>query len=138
VSTSHHNSQVCQASLPVSTRRNNLQVCQASLHVSTSRHNSQVCQASLHVSTSHHNLQVCEASLNVSTSHHNSQVCKHPFLCLPGVIISKYVKRTSMCLLNKQTNTVALGPQANYTDCSTATCRRNLVPTFVDRGVSRG
>jgi hypothetical protein len=33
---------------------------------------------------------------------------------------------------------VALGPQANYTDWGTATCRRNLVPTIVDRGVSRG
>jgi hypothetical protein len=39
---------------------------------------------------------------------------------------------------NKQTNYVALSPQANYTDLATATCRRNLVPTFVDRGVSRG
>jgi hypothetical protein len=35
-------------------------------------------------------------------------------------------------------NSVALSPRANYTDGSTATCRRNLVPTFVDRGVSRG
>jgi hypothetical protein len=33
-------------------------------------------------------------------------------------------------------NSVALSPQANYTDWVTATCRRNLVPTFVDRGVS--
>jgi hypothetical protein len=33
---------------------------------------------------------------------------------------------------------VAFSPQANYTDCATATCWRNLVPTFVDRGVSRG
>jgi hypothetical protein len=33
---------------------------------------------------------------------------------------------------------VAFGPQANNTDRSTATCRRNLVPTFVDRGVSLG
>jgi hypothetical protein len=33
---------------------------------------------------------------------------------------------------------VAFSPQANYTDWATATCRRNLVPTFVDRGVSRG
>jgi hypothetical protein len=41
---------------------------------------------------------------------------------------------------NKQnkTNSVALSRQANYTDWSTATCRRNVVPTFVDRGVSRG
>jgi hypothetical protein len=33
---------------------------------------------------------------------------------------------------------VALSPQANYTDWSTATCRRNLVSTFVDRGMSCG
>jgi hypothetical protein len=32
---------------------------------------------------------------------------------------------------------VALSPQANYTDWATATWR-NLVSTFVDRGVSRG
>jgi hypothetical protein len=38
---------------------------------------------------------------------------------------------------NKQIKFVALSPQANYTDLATATCRRNLVPTFVDRGVSR-
>jgi hypothetical protein len=30
---------------------------------------------------------------------------------------------------------MALNPQANYTDWVTATGRRNLVPTFVDRGV---
>jgi hypothetical protein len=33
---------------------------------------------------------------------------------------------------------MAFTPQANYTDWATATCWRNLVPTFVDRGVSRG
>jgi hypothetical protein len=38
----------------------------------------------------------------------------------------------------KQTNSVAFSLQANYTDWSTATFRRNLVPTFVDRWVSRG
>jgi hypothetical protein len=38
----------------------------------------------------------------------------------------------------KQTNSVALSLQANYTDWTTATCRQNLMPTFVDRGVSRG
>jgi hypothetical protein len=37
-----------------------------------------------------------------------------------------------------QSHSVALSPQANYTDWSTATCRWNLVPTFVDRRVSRG
>jgi hypothetical protein len=33
---------------------------------------------------------------------------------------------------------MTLSPQANYTDWVTATCRRNLVLTFVDRGVSIG
>jgi hypothetical protein len=37
-----------------------------------------------------------------------------------------------------QKNSVALSPQANYTDWANVPCRRNLVPTFVDRGVSRG
>jgi hypothetical protein len=36
------------------------------------------------------------------------------------------------------TNSAALSPPANYTDWATATCRRNVMPTFVDRGVSRG
>jgi hypothetical protein len=38
----------------------------------------------------------------------------------------------------RQTNSVALSPQANYTDWAIATFRWNLVPTSVDRGVSRG
>jgi hypothetical protein len=38
----------------------------------------------------------------------------------------------------KQTKSVALSPQANYIDWTTATCGQNLVPTFADRGVSRG
>jgi hypothetical protein len=33
---------------------------------------------------------------------------------------------------------VAFSPQENYTDWVTASCWRNLVPTFADRGVSRG
>jgi hypothetical protein len=37
-----------------------------------------------------------------------------------------------------KTNSVALSPRANYTDWSTATCRRNLVSTFMNRGVSCG
>jgi hypothetical protein len=39
---------------------------------------------------------------------------------------------------NKKTNSVALSLQENYTDWSTANCWRNLLPTFADRGVSRG
>jgi hypothetical protein len=38
---------------------------------------------------------------------------------------------------NKQTNSVALSLRANYTDWASTTCQRNLVRTFVDRGVSR-
>jgi hypothetical protein len=34
-----------------------------------------------------------------------------------------------------KTNSVAISPRANYTDWATATYRRNLVSTFVDRGV---
>jgi hypothetical protein len=37
-----------------------------------------------------------------------------------------------------KTNSVALSPLANYTNWAIATCRRNLEPTFADRGVSRG
>jgi hypothetical protein len=33
---------------------------------------------------------------------------------------------------------MAFSSQANYTDLATATCWRNSVPTFADRGVSRG
>jgi hypothetical protein len=39
---------------------------------------------------------------------------------------------------DKQAKSVAFSPPANYTSWATATCWRNLVPTFVDRGVSRG
>jgi hypothetical protein len=38
----------------------------------------------------------------------------------------------------EKVNSMTVIPQANYTDWATATCRRNFVPTFVDRGVSRG
>jgi hypothetical protein len=42
------------------------------------------------------------------------------------------------CKHNIQTNSVNFRLQANYTDWATATCRRNLLGTFVDRGMSRG
>jgi hypothetical protein len=41
-------------------------------------------------------------------------------------------------MTKNKTNSVALSPQENYTDRATSTCRRNLVPTFVDRGMLRG
>jgi hypothetical protein len=37
-----------------------------------------------------------------------------------------------------KTNSLSFSLQANYTSWATTTCQRNLVPTFVDRGVSRG
>jgi hypothetical protein len=37
----------------------------------------------------------------------------------------------------QNTISVAFSAQANYTDWATATCWRNLVPTFADRGMSR-
>jgi hypothetical protein len=53
-----------------------------------------------------------------------------------GLIPVKEILRCSYDAL--KTNSVAPSPQANYTDRVTATCRRNLVPSFVDKGVSRG
>jgi hypothetical protein len=44
----------------------------------------------------------------------------------------------SMMSNKQETNSVILSPQANYTDRAAATWRPNLVPTFVDRGMSRG
>jgi hypothetical protein len=41
-------------------------------------------------------------------------------------------------MAKQKTNSVAFSPQSNYTDWVIATCQRNLVPTFADRGVSRG
>jgi hypothetical protein len=41
-------------------------------------------------------------------------------------------------LIQLQTNSASFSPQANYTDRTTATCWRNLMPTFADKGVSRG
>jgi hypothetical protein len=48
--------------------------------------------------------------------------------------------RCELYTLFKQTktNSLALTLQANYIDWTTTTCRRNLVPTFVDNGVSHG
>jgi hypothetical protein len=43
-----------------------------------------------------------------------------------------------VCVCVCKTNSVAFSPQANYNDLATATCWRHLVPTFAERGVSRG
>jgi hypothetical protein len=51
---------------------------------------------------------------------------------------STYHHSASALTRTNKTNSVALSPRANYTDWETATCQRNLVPTSVDRRVSRG
>jgi hypothetical protein len=53
----------------------------------------------------------------------------------PGLIFGKF---NVNWILLKKTNSKAFSLQANYTDWATATCRRNLVPTLADRGVSCG
>jgi hypothetical protein len=62
--------------------------------------------------------------------------CYVSFCCVLHAVLSVLSSVIRLKVLNKQTNSVALGPQANYTERGTATCRRNLVPTFVDRGVA--
>jgi hypothetical protein len=58
------------------------------------------------------------------------------YITLTGWVLSRRCKVSPVRY--EQTNSVVFSPKTNYTDCATATCRRNLVPTFVDRGVSRG
>jgi hypothetical protein len=54
------------------------------------------------------------------------------------VLQSHLLRQKGSLYKNNKTNSVALSPQANSTDWATATCRWNLVPTFADRGMSRG
>jgi hypothetical protein len=58
--------------------------------------------------------------------------------CMGSCIIESVRNVTLKSAGNNKTNSVAFSAQANYTDSATATCRRNLVPTFADRGVSHG
>jgi hypothetical protein len=62
----------------------------------------------------------------------------HPLVYQPALL--DWLPARLHSHLNRQLsiNSVALSPQANYIDWETATCWRNLVPTFVDREVSRG
>jgi hypothetical protein len=64
---------------------------------------------------------------------------KHTFTILKTDInYMSWLPNQTSKLFKYTKQTVAFSPQANYTDWATATGRRNLVPTFVDRGVSRG
>jgi hypothetical protein len=68
------------------------------------------------------------------TSLHGKTLIIRSNLGSSGLVRHKVALKTKQ----QQKNSVALSPRANYTDWATATCGRNLVPTFVDRGVSRG
>jgi hypothetical protein len=60
---------------------------------------------------------------------------------LASEIVLKYKSWTfklCTCYYKKKENSMAFSPQTNYTDWATDTCWWNLVPTFADRGVSRG
>jgi hypothetical protein len=77
-----------------------------------------------------------------STSQIGNIICDFSKWNLDVNLVLNQSLSMSLTLLNDQAlagiNSVALSPQANYTDWATATCRRNLMPAFVDRGVSRG
>jgi hypothetical protein len=51
------------------------------------------------------------------------------YLTLFSVRRQKY-QVPARLLYSTHTNSVALSPQANYTDCATATCRRNFSANF--------
>jgi hypothetical protein len=68
----------------------------------------------------------------------NVDVYIHSAIHHHGVLLSLLTATATSLYLTNKTNSVALSLRANYTDWATATCRRNLVPTFVGRGVSRG
>jgi hypothetical protein len=62
--------------------------------------------------------------------------------CQKRTVLTESIDLWRWCITLRNTGvldcvSVALSPQVNYTDWVTATCRRNLVPTFVDRGMSR-
>jgi hypothetical protein len=73
-----------------------------------------------------------------STTHQSSLVSQVTSMAGATVSVTNTIiglcSKDAVCFLSSR----VLSPQANYTDSATATCRRNLVPTFVDRGVSRG
>jgi hypothetical protein len=73
-----------------------------------------------------HILGACVTFIDMSTQQLNL-IFRHRFETTDGF----------HCRIIK-TNSVAFSPQAKYADLATATCLRNLVLTFADRGVSRG
>jgi hypothetical protein len=79
----------------------------------------------------------CQSTIHRAKHEHTVNIKTSLYMCY-SMELSKHNRDRGFKVPTKQTNSVALSPQANYTDYSTDTCRRNLVSTFVDRGVSRG
>jgi hypothetical protein len=65
-------------------------------------------------------------------------ISQKTFFIFTAVKISRKTEVFGASDQTNETNSVAFIPQANYTYRATATCWRNLVPTFADRGMSRG
>jgi hypothetical protein len=53
-------------------------------------------------------------------------------------IATSLMQRWQQGSVRTKTNSVSIRPQVNSTDWATATCWLNLVPTFANRGLSRG
>jgi hypothetical protein len=81
-----------------------------------------------------HNAWVIEKTNTIAFTHE----CPSCFLGVSSAVSDHQSRVSAQIRPKKQTNSVAPSPRANYTDWANATFRRNLVPTFVDRGVSRG
>jgi hypothetical protein len=64
------------------------------------------------------------------------------YLFSPGCLFVMMSVRSHIekekCKIKQQTSCVGHSTHENYTDLATDTCQRNLVPTFADRGMSRG
>jgi hypothetical protein len=67
------------------------------------------------------------------------RLLRHFVICIPEGIPFETAFFLQLLETNKKKQiSVALSPQANYTDWATTTGRRILVPTFADRWLSRG
>jgi hypothetical protein len=53
-------------------------------------------------------------------------------------VLILFVMQFLSIIEKNKTTSVSFSPQANYSDWATVACRRNLVPTFADRELSRG
>jgi hypothetical protein len=76
--------------------------------------------------------------LTIITNQNDRHTHDHNVYQLSIVVAGRACEPTCLQVTKQNKISVALSPQANYTDRATANSLRNLVSTFVDRGVSRG